>query len=75
VRGVKHSNEYAAAFGKLYAETPKAVFAAVAFSLCFMSVEETGTDQALAKFMEEWQCLYENGIVPQAPPKQEAPHA
>jgi hypothetical protein len=65
---MKRSNEYAQAFGRLYAETPKAVFAAIAFSLCFIDVEEAGTNKAIGRFREEWRCLYQNGIVPQNPP-------
>lgn len=69
MRGVKLGNEYAQAFGRLYARTPKAVFAAVAYSMCFIDVEEKGTPAALERFIEEWRCLRENGIVPQAPAK------
>ena len=68
-RGVKLSNEYILQYGKLYASTPKAVFAAVALSLAFIDVEEQGFDLACARVMNEWRALYENGIVPQKPPK------
>lgn len=68
MRGFKKGNEYAGAFGELYKSTPKAVFAAIAYSLAFIGVEESGKGAAIARFMEEWLCLYENGIVSQKPP-------
>lgn len=67
-RGVKLGNGYIGAYGKLYAETPKAVFAAIALSLAFIDVEERGFDLAVKQVLNEWRCLYENGIVPQKPP-------
>ena len=69
----KATNEYQQVFGALYDKTPKAVFAAVAFSLAFKEASEN-TEYALAGFIEEWRILHENGIVPQKPPK-EAVHA
>lgn len=36
-RGLKIGNEYASEFGRLYAQTPKAVFAAVAISLAYLA--------------------------------------
>ena len=66
---MKATNEYQRAFGKLYAKTPKSVFAAVALSLAYMDVEEAGLPQAVAHFLSEWRCLNENGIVPQKAPK------
>ena len=67
-RGSKITNEYAQSFGRLYANTPKAVFAAVAFSLAFINTEEKGSDVAVAAFLEEWRILNANGIVPQKAP-------
>ena len=55
----RRGNEYLAHLGPLYAKTPKAVFAAMAFNFAFIDVEEQGVEQA----------LYENGIVPQKPPR------
>jgi hypothetical protein len=49
-----------------YDGVPKAVFAAIAFSMCFMHSEED-TGKALERFNEEWKALYEAGIVPQKP--------
>lgn len=71
-RGTKISNEYAQAFGRLYAKTPKAVFAAVAFSFAHWAAgEESKTvNQTLARFLNEWDVLHENNIVRQAPPKE-----
>jgi hypothetical protein len=71
-RGLKIGNEYVAQFGKLYEQTPKAVFAAVALSLAFIKVEERGFDLAVQEFLNEWRALYENGLVPQKPPKGQA---
>jgi hypothetical protein len=67
-KGVKLSNEYAKAFGALYAKTPKAVFAAIAFSLA----SEGGDfpNEGLIRFHDEWHTLHVNGIVPQLPPKE-----
>jgi hypothetical protein len=59
-------NEYAAAFGKLYADTPKTVFAAIAYSFA-MRLSEDQPKAALALFAEEWQILHVQGIVPQRP--------
>lgn len=68
MRGGKLSNHYARYFGKLYASTPKSVFAAVALSLAYIDVEEKGFPEAVEQFLFEWRCLHENGIVPQKPP-------
>lgn len=68
-RGSKISNQYAESFGELYSKTPKAVFAAVAFSLSFINVEESSADAAVKHFVNEWRVLHENGIVPQEAPK------
>jgi hypothetical protein len=65
----RRGNDYLAHLGPLYAKTPKAVFAAMAFSFAFIDVEEQGVEQALARLRFEWQALYDNGIVPQKPPK------
>ena len=69
-RGFKRSNEYQRAFGRLYARTPKAVFAAVALSYAnWAGGEEAPTvADAVPRFLHEWQMLYENGIVWQKPP-------
>lgn len=63
-RGFKLSNEYAALLGKLYTETPKAVFAALAIS----ALTRGELDKAEQAILAEWLTLHENGIVPQAPP-------
>jgi hypothetical protein len=67
-RGLKLHNEYAAAFGCLYAKTPKAVFAAVAFSYA-QRLTEDKAGAAVPEFLNEWRILNESGIVPQAPQK------
>ena len=63
MRGIKKSNEYARLVPN-YDEIPKAVFAAIAFSMCFISAEES-TEGAVARFNEEWDALHVAGIVPQ----------
>jgi agmatine/peptidylarginine deiminase len=65
----KTFNEYARAFGPLYARIPKAVFAAVAFSFAGWAAgnEAKDTDQQVERFLAEWRVLHENGIVPQGP--------
>lgn len=64
---MKLSNEYAQAFGPLYARIPKSVFAAVAFSFAGWASgsEARDTDEQVERFMEEWRTLQANGIVPQ----------
>ena len=82
MRGGKLHNEYAAAIGgELYARTPKAVFAALAFSYAqaqgaVADPDDPGNgdetleaDVTRARLLNEWRILHENGIVPQAPPK------
>lgn len=68
---MKTSNSYVKAFGRLYASTPKAVFAAVAFSYAGWAIgsEAKTNDEQIARFLAEWRTLYDNGIVPQRPPK------
>lgn len=66
---MKRRNEYIHALGNFYARTPKAVFAAVAFSYAnrlFAKSEGTEVADLLA---DEWKVLFENGIVPQRPRK------
>lgn len=67
-RGLKISNEYAAAFERLYAETPKAVFAALAYSLA-RRLNEDQHEAAIGELLNEWRILHDNGILPQAVPK------
>ena len=72
MQGFKITNEYSQAFGRLYANTPKAVFAAVAFSFATWACgeESKNDEQTVARFVKEWQLLFENGIVPQHAPIQ-----
>lgn len=63
----KLHNEYAALFGRLYADTPKAVFAAVAAS--FITQGGDFQELAIPGLLSEWDTLHANGIVPQAAPK------
>jgi hypothetical protein len=73
-RGIKLLNEYALAVNlsergphaDLYAETPKAVWAAIA-----VSEATNGGDricEARELVLREWWALYRAGIVPQEPP-------
>lgn len=53
---------------KLYEETPKAVFAAIAvsFLLNHQSINEENIDLDL---LSEWRLLFDQNIIPQRPPK------
>lgn len=63
----KQFNEYAGVLsGKLYEQTPKAVFAAMAVSLASCGGDRL--DEAERALMHEWWCLFNAGIVPQKPP-------
>lgn len=66
---MKIKNQYARAISrKLYDDTPKAVFAALAVSYITNrdNVEFEDIDAAVR---DEWATLYANGIVPQRPPR------
>jgi hypothetical protein len=66
-RGSKLLNGYATALDrKLYEETPKAVFAALAVSALTLGGDYI--DEANQRVMDEWWTLHDNGIVPQKPP-------
>ena len=62
----KTENEYQKAIDPaLYADTPKAVFAALLVSyLQRLGIEFSDVDAAIR---EEWQALYDSEIVPQKP--------
>lgn len=68
----KTSNEYADLIDtSLYEKMPKTVIAAIAASLALrLADDDFSAVQAL--LVEEWQALYDNGIVPQKPPKVQA---
>jgi hypothetical protein len=65
MRGMKITNEYSQVMGREYVRIPKAVFAAVAISFC--SAGGDNLKDAPGKFFDEWQLLFENGIVEQKP--------
>ncbi len=67
-RGIKIGNNYAEAFGRLYAKTPKAVFAAIVYS--YTSSGGDHPEVAMKNFLDEWAILHQNGIVDQEPPKE-----
>ena len=64
---MKRTNEYARNCMDLYA-APKAVFAAIAYSFC-SSGGDLSVSEAQKRLLDEWWTLYENGIVPQKPPR------
>lgn len=66
-RGMKTGNEYAEVLGRLYADIPKSVLAAIVVSWAMCPQFE----DVPAKVLDEWGVLHDNGIVPQKPPKQE----
>lgn len=66
MRGMKLTNEYARALTE-YARLPKAVLAAVAYSFAARVIADNDPAVVEAAILLEWQTLYENGIVPQAP--------
>jgi hypothetical protein len=70
---MKTTNEYSELTGRLYAKTPKAVFAALAVSFLTRLGENGGnlpTPEAVQQqLLDEWQILHDNGIVQQQPPK------
>lgn len=61
----KKSNDYAQKFPNFDA-TPKAVIAALAFSLA-MRCSEDNEDEARKLLIDEWGILHNCGIVPQNP--------
>jgi hypothetical protein len=66
-RGIKVENEYSLAIsGRLFASTPKAVFAAIAVSM--LTAGGDSMERVNELILKEWQALYDNGIVPQKPP-------
>jgi hypothetical protein len=64
---VKSFNDYAQRFGPMYARTPKAVFAAIAYSFADRIIANPSAD-LIEVIKEEWNVLHDNGIVPQKPP-------
>lgn len=57
------------ALGRFYASTPKAVFAALAFSFANRLIAKSEGTEIVDCLAEEWKVLFENGIVPQKPRK------
>lgn len=62
----KATNEYQRMI-PLYDKIPKSVFGAIAFSMCFIDMQEDKIG-ALTRLFEEWEALHANGIVSQKPP-------
>jgi hypothetical protein len=65
MRGIKITNEYSRVLGPLYERMPKAVLAAVAVS--FAHRMSGGFDAVPSTVMDEWQTLFDNGLVTQKP--------
>jgi len=61
------SNEYAQQLGSRYERIPKAVLAAIAVSV--LTGGGDYLEEAEPRLLNEWRVLFENGIVPQAPPR------
>ena len=61
----KQMNEYAAALPR-YSDTPKAVYAALAYSLALRLTGDNHAD-AVTLLEKEWASLHTAGIVPQKP--------
>ena len=59
-------NDYAAVIDRIYADTPKAVLAAIAVSALTQGGDFL--DEALPRLLREWDTLHANGIVPQPVP-------
>lgn len=64
---MKTMNTYANKYPR-YEETPKAITAAVAFSLAMRLCGDNEVD-AREMVRAEWEALYENSIIPQKPPQ------
>lgn len=63
-------NQYQRLIGEtLYAKTPKAVLGAIVASV--YSDGGDNPEDVPRLLLEEWQILYDEGIVPQKPPKEE----
>jgi hypothetical protein len=60
-------NEYVSELGRFYRHTPKAVFAAIAFSFANRLFAKTIGTEVEDVLRAEWKTLHENGIVPQKP--------
>ena len=63
---MKITNNYARACDG-FDKTPKAVYAALAFSLAVRLAGNDDTEDANRILLNEWRALHENGIVPQKP--------
>jgi hypothetical protein len=66
---VKRRNEYVNALGKFYARTPKAVFAAIAFSYANRLFAKSEGTEVVDALVDEWKVLHDNEIVSQKPIK------
>lgn len=65
---MKLTNEYANLFdAKVYEDTPKSVFAAIAMSFA-LRLNEDNFERAMSEIITEWQILNMTGLVPQSVP-------
>lgn len=65
MRGMKITNEYSQVLGPIYERMPKAILAAIAVSFAARIFD--GLEAVPNAVMDEWQALFDNGIVPQKP--------
>lgn len=63
----KQRNNYIDAMGKRYADTPKAVWAALALSLAFRLSGDGDMEEAMKLLGGEWSTLHTGGHLPQKP--------
>lgn len=61
------TNDYQIELGDLFEEMPKSVIAAIAVSALTLGGDYL--DEAAVRAADEWQVLFDNGIVPQKPGK------
>jgi hypothetical protein len=67
----KTSNEYVRILDhRMYETTPKAVFAAIAISYATLISGDENLGRSQQAIINEWQALYNAGIIPQKPPTQ-----
>lgn len=72
MKGIKVTNEYVQALGEWYRQTPKAVFAAIAYSYAVNAFPNSEAppvtiDDAIQELTSEWSVLHTSGIVAQSP--------
>ncbi len=64
----RRTNAYTQRLGLFYRDTPKAVFAALAFAYAAGSNPEQDSDLTIASLLAQWQALTDQGVLPQKAP-------